>query len=527
MLPIVLPSRMQEADRRTIEAGTPSAVLMERAGHAVAVSAASLLGGAYGSRILILAGKGNNGGDGLVAARRLHRMGSLVRIALAQSPRDLSGDPLEMYEKIVPLRIPVGTPEASVIERVARSSDIVVDALFGTGFKGTAEGLIGSWIASVNRSGALVVSVDIPSGLDGADGSARGPAVRATRTVALQALKCGHVLGRGPELCGEIVVADIGIAVDPDDAAGFVAEPQDVSAMLPVRSPGAHKWSAGSVLVVGGSRGMSGAAVLTARSALQAGAGIVTLAVPESVQPQIAAVHPQILTRPLAETSDGYIAEDAFSEIAGLASRYRVLAVGPGMGRHPATAVVVRRILSELTNPVVADADALNLLGLGAVDEIGGRDAPVVMTPHPAEMGRMLGVEPSEVDAERLSVASEVASKWGCVVLLKGPRTVVCGPDGVPVVNMTAGPELATAGTGDVLTGLVAALYAAGATPTSAAIAGAYVHGIAGEMAGRRTGGRGVTAPSLIETLAPAMAAAASGSPRPFPPTVVRQGATS
>jgi hydroxyethylthiazole kinase-like uncharacterized protein yjeF len=505
MLPIVLPSRMQEADRRTIESGTPSWVLMERAGHSVAVSAAKMVGGAYGRRVLILAGKGNNGGDGLVAARKLHRMGALVRIALTQSPRELSGDPLSMYEQLVPLRIPVGTPEASVIERVARSSDVVIDALFGTGFKGAAGGLVGSWITSVNRSETPIVSVDIPSGLDGVDGSVGGPAIRATRTVALAALKCGHVLGQGPELSGEIELADIGIRVEADDATAFVSEPEDISAMVPSRPMSAHKWSAGSVLVVGGSRGMSGAAVLTARSALEAGSGIVALAVPESLQPQIAAEHPQLLTRPLSETSDGFIDENAFVSVAELAARYDVLAVGPGLGRHPSTGVVVRRILSELTNPVVLDADGLNLLGLDAVDEVGSRAAPVVMTPHPGEMGRMLGVDAAQIDKERISVASDVASKWGCVVLLKGPRTVICGPEGVPVVNMTAGSELATAGSGDVLTGLIAALVSAGASPTSAAVAGAYIHGIAGSIAGSATGGRGVTALQLIGSLAAAI----------------------
>lgn len=512
MLPIVLPLRMQEADRRAIEAGTPSRLLMERAGHAVAVTVARMLGRAYGSRVLILSGKGNNGGDGLVAARKLHRMGALVRIALVQSPQELSGDPLSMYEQLVPLRIPVGTPEASVIERVARSSDVVVDALFGTGFKGAAGGLAGSWIESVDRSGTPVVSVDIPSGVNGVDGSVPGAAVRAARTVALQALKCGHVLGKGPDLSGVIEVADIGIPVDPDDASAFVAESGDVARMLPPRPAGAHKWTAGSVLVVGGSRGMSGAAVMTARAALEAGAGIVTLAVPESVQPHIAGAYPYLLTQPLEETPEGYVAEDAFVTVAELASRYEVLGVGPGMGRDPRTGAVVRRILSELSNPVVLDADALNLLGPDAVDEVGSRDAPVVMTPHPGEMARMLGVSSHQIDAERLSVASEVAVKWGCVVLLKGPRTVVCGPDGTPVVNTTAGPELATAGSGDVLTGLISALIAAGSPPTAAAVAGAYVHGVAGVIAGARTGGRGVTAPRLIDALASAMNGVAGGS---------------
>ena len=530
MLPIVLPARMQEADRRAIERGTPSAVLMERAGHAVAVTVARMLGGVYGRRVLVLAGKGNNGGDGLVAARKLHRMGASVRIALAQSPRELGGDPLAMYEKLVPLGVPVGTPDSAVIEQAARSSDIVVDALFGTGFKGVAGGIVGSWISAIDNSETPVVSVDIPSGLDGADGSVRGPVIRADITVALAALKCGHVLGKGPEYCGAIEVADIGIPVDPDEASAFLTEPEDVAEMLPTRSFDAHKWSAGSVLVVGGSSGMSGAAVLAAKAALLAGAGIVTLAVPESVQPQIAAEHPELLTRPLPESPDGFLSENAFPDVAELAARYRVMVVGPGMGREASTGRLVRLILSELPNPVVLDADALNLLGPDAVNEIGCRQAPVVITPHPAEMGRMLGVEASRVDAERISISSEVASKWGCVVLLKGPRTVISGPEGVPVVNATGGPELATAGTGDVLAGVVAAFIAAGASPLAAAISGAYVHGVAGRIAGEESRGRGVTAPKVIECVPSAIGAVLSVRSGTFvskPPNPFRHSQTS
>ncbi len=511
MIPVLSPSAMQEADRRTIEAGTPSSVLMERAGHAVAVSVARLLGGAYGRRVLVLAGKGNNGGDGLVVARKLHRMGALVRIALARPPRDLSGDPLAMYEQLVPLKVPVGMPDAALVGEVARSSDVVVDAVFGTGFRGAAGGRVASWIEAVNEAATPVVSVDIPSGVDGADGTARGPAIRATRTVAIAALKCGHVLGKGPELSGEIELADIGIAVEPDDAAAFVSEAEDVRKMLPRRRPDAHKWSAGSVLVVGGSRGMSGAAVLAARAALVGGAGIVCLAIPESLQPQVAAAHPEILTRPLEETPDGFISSAALADVAELASRYRALVLGPGLGRSEDSAALVRSVLGRLENPVVVDADALNCLGTDAVDVVGTREAPTLLTPHPAEMGRMLGVGPAEVDADRLTVASEVASKWGCVVLLKGPRTVVAGPEGVPVVNATGGPELATAGTGDVLAGLCAALIAAGATPVAAAVAGAYIHGVAGAMATSSTGGLGLTAPRLIEYVPAAAEAVSSG----------------
>lgn len=506
MLPVLLPSKMQEADRRTIEGGTPSSVLMERAGHAVATVAARFLQGAYGRRVLVLAGKGNNGGDGLVVARKLHRMGALVRIALAEPPKSLRGDPLEMYERLVPLALPVGTPSGEIIQKVASRSDLVVDALFGTGFRGAASGLIGDWIDAANRAGAPVIAVDIPSGLDGTDGSVRGPAISATLTVALQALKCGHLLGEGPRLCGEIEVVDIGVEVRDDDACAFVPEAPDVAEAIPRRPLDAHKWSAGSVCVVGGSAGMSGAAVMAARSALRAGAGMVALALPRSVQKMVAPSAPELVTRPLEETPDGAISEVAFEAVAQMARRYDVLAVGPGMGRDPSTGGLVKRILAETDCPVVLDADGLNLLGRDAYREIGEREAPTVLTPHPAEMARLLGTDAATVDRERLAVASEVAAKWECVVLLKGPRTIVAGPEGTPIVNVTGTPALATAGTGDVLTGIVAALIAAGAKPTGAAMAAAYVHGVAGRIAGRGTSGVGVTAVSVLEAIPTALA---------------------
>jgi hydroxyethylthiazole kinase-like uncharacterized protein yjeF len=506
VLPVLLPSRMQEADRRTIEAGVPSVVLMERAGHAVAFSALRLLGKAYGRRILVLAGKGNNGGDALVVARKLHRMGALVRIAMTQPPRSLEGDPLVMYERLVPLGIPVGTPAPEIIEKVAANSDLVIDGLFGTGFKGAASGIVGEWIEAANRSGTAILAIDIPSGLDGATGSVRGPVIKAIKTVALQALKCGHLLGEGPKVCGDLEIADLGIAVTDADATAFVSEAADVADMVPRRPVDAHKWSSGSVLVVGGSRGMTGAAIMTAKAALKAGAGIVMLAIPRSVQQHVVPTVPELLTLALEETSEGALSEDAFESIAAAASRYRILALGPGLGREPSTGRLVRRLLGELDNPAVVDADALNLLGTDAYKVVGEREAPTVITPHPAEMARMLASDPKVVDRERLSVATEVAAKWQCVVILKGHRSVVAGPEGIPVVNVTGGPELATAGTGDVLTGIVAALLSAGATPMGAAIAGAWLHGKAGRLAGDSTRGHGVTAPAVIEHVPEALA---------------------
>lgn len=510
MLYVLTPEQMREADSLAIEAGTPGAVLMERAGAAVAARASRMLGGAYGKRIVVLAGKGNNGGDGLVVARKLSRQGALVRVALMCAPEDLRGDALVMYERLVPSRIAVGRPGGKVLGRVCDESDLLVDALFGTGFSGALTGDAARWVDAANGSGRPMLAVDIPSGVDGLTGVAGGPAIRSDRTVAIAALKTGHVLGDGIANSGRLEVVEIGIDATAVDPAALVPEPGDVTAMLNARRPDAHKWSAGSVLVVAGSRGMSGAAVMASRAALEAGAGIVTAAVPASIQPVVAEASSEIMTLGMPETESGGFDRDAFGEISASATRFSVVALGPGLGRDESTRALVIALLSRLEIPFVVDADALNLLGVDAVDVIGGRRATTIITPHPGELGRLLGTDAAAIEAERMQVATSVAAKWGCVVLLKGPRTIVAG-EGVPMVNPTGGPELATAGSGDVLTGVVAAFLAAGAAPQQAAASAAFVHGLAGSVAGGATGGRGVVALDIAASIPEAISGLEAG----------------
>lgn len=491
---VLTPQQMAECDRLAIAAGTPGSVLMERAGSAVAAHALRMLGGAYGKRVTVLAGSGNNGGDGLVAARKLQRAGALVKVALLAPAGDLSGDPLAMYERLVPLRVAVGSPAASLLVDACGESDLIVDALFGTGFHGTLGGAAAEWVRAVGISNRPVISIDIPSGVNGTSGEVAGPAVRADVTVAIEAVKTGLVAGEGPSYAGRIEIAPIGIATDSVEPAAVVFEYDEINRMLPRRPVSAHKWSAGSVLVVAGSRGMSGAAVMAARSALVSGAGIVTVCVPESIQPVVAGASPEVMTLGLPETAGGAIDEDALDQILDLAERFSVLAIGPGLGVDPSTGGLVTKLLRAVDKPVVADADALNLLGKTAASVIGRRSAPSVITPHPGELARMLGAETGDVEAERLDVAATVAGKWGCVVLLKGARTLIAAPDVPIAVNATGGPELATAGSGDVLTGIVSAFIAQSVSPGRAGVAAAFVHGLAGSIAGRRSGGAGVTA---------------------------------
>lgn len=511
MLEVLTPQQMAECDRQAIVAGTPGSVLMERAGSAVAAHALRMLGGAYGKRVTVLAGRGNNGGDGLVVARKLQRAGALVKVALLTPAGDLSGDPLAMYERLIPLRVAVGSPAASLLVDACGESDLIVDALFGTGFHGTLSGSAAEWVRAVGISGRPVISIDMPSGVNGSSGEVSGPAIRADLTVAIEAVKTGLIAGEGPTYAGRIEIASIGIATDTVEPSAVVFEYEDINRILPRRAVAAHKWSAGSVLVVAGSRGMSGAAVMTARSALISGAGIVTACVPESVQPVVAAASPEIMTLALPETAGGAIDEDALDEVLGSADRFGVLAIGPGLGRGESTGGFVTKLLRAVDKPVVVDADALNLLGNTAASIIGRRSAPTVITPHPGELARMLGAKIVDVEAERLDVAATVASKWGCVVLLKGARTLIAAPDVPTAVNATGCPELATAGSGDVLTGIVSAFIAQSVAPNQAGAAAAFVHGLAGSIAGSRSGGAGVTALAVASAVPDAIEAIRQG----------------
>lgn len=470
---------MARADARAIESGTPAEVLMERAGAAVARAALRLAGGRYGRRALVVAGKGNNGGDGFVAARRLLAEGVAVRCLVVGDPDAAPGAAAHHLER---LRRSGGRVEPFGAARV-RGADVAIDALFGTGFRGAAEGDAADAIDALGSCGAPVVAVDVPSGVAGATGAVEGPAVRAAVTVAMGAEKLGTALPPGSVHAGRVEVAGIGIPVEP----GLVscAEPADVAALLPPRSPLAHKRSSGAVALLAGSDGMSGAAVLAARGALRAGAGYATVGATPRVAAVVAASVPEVVT---ARVSDrAVLGPDALDGLGDVVARATAVAIGPGLGRGDGQRALVERVLASAGAPVVVDADGLNVLA-GRDEAVRRRAAAgraTILTPHPAELGRLLGRSTAEIVAGRLDAARAAADCFSCVVLLKGHRTLVAAPGGRVVVVPAGGPELATAGTGDVLTGVVAALAAGGADPFDAAWAGAYLHGEAGALAAR------------------------------------------
>jgi NAD(P)H-hydrate epimerase len=465
---------MGAADARAIAGGTPVEVLMDRAGRAVAWTVRRSLRGTYGRRVVVVCGKGNNGGDGLVAARVLEGWGVRANVhALA--------DGIDRRR----------------CARALATADVAVDAMYGTGFRGSLEGDAAWVVEQLDRFGQLggeVVAVDIPSGVEGLTGTAAGPVVRATRTVTFAARKPGVVFEPGRSLAGEVTVADIGIAVDhvdADQSIGLV-ERDDVRAWLPTRAPDAHKWQSGA-LVVGGSGGMTGAPMLVSHAAMRAGAGIVWCALPGDDAARRASGG-EVITKAMPADAAGFLARGAAETLVADAGRFAALAVGPGLGGagDPDLQFVVRALVAEARPPLVLDADGLNALA-GDFTSLQARrtmGAPVVLTPHAGEYQRLMG---APVGGDRLAAARALAARSGAVVLLKGPGTVVADPDGAVALNPTGGSALATAGSGDVLTGIIAGFLARGVDAFGAAAAAAWVHGR--------------TADRLVETDGPALIA--------------------
>ncbi len=461
MKPIITP---EEAARLDAAATEPVETLMERAGLGVALAAVRM-GARYGTRVLALAGPGNNGGDAYVAARYLRRRGVAMEVRALGYPKGGSSPARRAAAAAVAAGVrvcPLGSPEPA---------DLLIDGLFGAGFRGELGGPGAAWTTHP----APVLAVDLPSGLDGSDGSVAGAAFTARRTVTFHALKVGHLFGEGPDRCGKVEVVDIGL---PD------AEPElwlceESDAPVPARERTAHKWSAGAVLVVGGSPGIAGAAVLAGRAAVNFGAGYVRLACPGALQPVLAAADPSLTTVGIGRGRTFTAASAAAVLAAG--ERFDVMALGPGLG--PGRQAFVAALLEGWDRPLVLDADAIAAAG---EEGLAARRHPTVITPHAGEFHRLTG------EGAGYRPAADLAERTGAVVLLKGNPTVVAGRERWVVTS--GGPELATLGTGDVLTGMVAALIARGLDPETAARSAAFRHGRA---AARLAAGGTVTASAL------------------------------
>ncbi|HEY7413213.1 MAG TPA: NAD(P)H-hydrate dehydratase [Vicinamibacteria bacterium] len=506
MKPVLTAAEMREADRRTIdEIGLPGVVLMENAGRAVARAARRRWPAAR--RIAVLCGRGNNGGDGFVAARCLP--GRATAYLLGRRD-DVQGDArvhmlaLERSGAAPLVEIADAAAWAGKRGAVLDDADLVVDALLGTGMRSAPTGVLAEAIGAVNARraarGLPVLAVDLPSGIPADGGEVPGPALSADLTVTFAARKPAHVLPPASREAGRTVVADIGIPFSLlAQAQLWRLERADAAAAFPPRDPDAHKGRFGHVLVVAGSTGKSGAAALAGEAALLSGAGLVTVACPEAVLAQVAAARPELMTAPLAADAEGALAEVALEPALALVEGRDAVVLGPGLGTAAGTRSFVQGFVRRCPAPLVIDADGLNALA-GAAGALP-RGHATVLTPHPGEMARLAGLGTAEVQSQRLATARAFAARSGAVVVLKGHATLVAQPDGPAAVNATGGPAMATGGTGDVLAGIIGALLARGLEAWPAACAAAYVHGWAGDEGARRLGDESLTAGGLLEAL--------------------------
>jgi NAD(P)H-hydrate epimerase len=458
-------------------------------------------------RVFIVTGRGNNGGDGFVLARHLWIRGVAVRVYLLAPGSSLRGDARKAYQMARTHGVPMvtcATPQTwKRASRELQQADVVIDAILGTGLNKPVTGLYAEAIQTLNTLQKPIIAVDIPSGLSADHGNLLGDHVQATHTVTFALPKRGHLLYPAASAVGKLHIADIGIpqqAVEAEDIRVSLLEEEEVRKMLPTRHPDAHKGNQGHLLVVAGSLGKSGAAALASHAALRAGAGLVTLAVPSSLNVAMESRLTEVMTLPVAELPSVAIAAAAAPELCQFLQKADALVLGPGLGTHPETIKCVHSVLQHTRVPVVLDADGSNSL-VGHLDVLQRCPGPVILTPHPGEMARLLGTSTQAVQTQRLEIAQAFVERYHVYLVLKGARTVIYAPDGQRWINPTGNAALATAGTGDVLAGIIGALLCQGLKPLQAAQGGVFLHGLAGDRVRDRLGQHGLIASDVLEEL--------------------------
>lgn len=469
----------------------PGILLMDNAAQAVAEAVHEALTALEGERVVIFCGGGNNGGDGLGAARWLQSYGVSVRAFVVGAALDaVQGDAaveLAMFTKAGGRVEALSTEDDWVLAELAASkADVLVDALLGTGFHGELEGDVLRACELLNKSENYILAVDIPTGVNADNGAVCEQAVRADHTVTMALVKTGLLLYPGREYCGDIELADISMPVklvEEYQSDKYRLTDEIVRELLPLRKANAHKGDAGRVVICAGSPGYTGAAALASDAAVKAGAGLVSLYTPLSSRDVLAIKLTEVMVHGLLERMPGILGGGAASDVASSAEAADVLAIGPGLGTSESTQEAVRTILQKITTPVVIDADALTALA-GHTEILAAMQAQKVLTPHPGEMARLTGLEIAEIEADRINVAKKYAEEWQAIVVLKGAPTVIGCPNGTVYVNSTGNSSLATGGSGDVLTGIIAGLAAQEISLQEAAICGVYLHGLAAELTG-------------------------------------------
>lgn len=515
---VVTAEQMREMDRLTIHKyGVPSLALMERAGEEIARTILHRFSEQARQGVLIVAGKGNNGGDGLVVARLLRQRRVRCEVALLARSDEVSADAgsnLAAYLEAKGKVIEVTSADLQPLEDSLVGKGLVVDAILGTGMKSEVRGLYGFAIELMNRSALPIVAVDIPSGLHSDTGAPLGACIRARMTVALGFAKIGEVTYPGLDYVGELVVADIGIRPEAVAEAGADTEilaPEQIRRLVPRRAPDSHKGSHGHVLVMAGSRGKTGAAILASRAAMRAGAGLATLASGRSLNDIFAGAAVEVMTEPLCDNAAGEVEMLMDDEWRRLLERKTVMLFGPGIGVSDASRSNLRWLLRRLEMPWVIDADGLSNLALD-LDRLRRAKTPPIITPHPGEMARLIGRATSEVNRDRIRVARAFATEHRCYVVLKGARTVIAVPEGRVFINPTGNPGMASAGMGDVLAGIIAALLGQRLSPADAMKLGVYVHGLAGDRVAAQKGEIGMIASDIIAELPAALRSAAAAA---------------
>ncbi len=502
MLPLVTASEMKEIDRKAVEVfGTPILDLMENAGKGLSEAVLKNYPGT--KRIAIFCGKGNNGGDGLVAARYLSVKSNVVVFLLCRK-EEMRGDARANLDKYKGKLFEVTTEEEfkKSISGAAKA-DIIVDAILGTGLKAELTGQYRSVVEGINNLGKKVVSADVPTGISSDNGQVMGFAVRADLTVTFGLPKVGLYLFPGSEYAGRIEVTDIGFPealISGEGIKAGIVDRSDIAPLFPNRKKDTHKGSYGHLLVVAGSRGKTGAAAMVSMSALRSGTGIVTLAVPKNLQPMYEMKLIEVMTEPLSEGERWSIGENALAEILSLADGKTAVAIGPGIVPTSVALKVMAGLIEDLPHPVVIDAGGIDAIA-AYPDILKKAKGPRVITPHPGEMGRLLGVSSRDVQADRVGIAKRYAEENNVCVVLKGAHTVIAVPEGRAYINTTGNPGMATAGSGDVLTGMIGGLLAQGFKPELASIAAVYLHGLAGDLLRNEMGEYGIIATDLIEKI--------------------------
>jgi ADP-dependent NAD(P)H-hydrate dehydratase / NAD(P)H-hydrate epimerase len=514
---LVTAKEMQEMDRQTIESfGIPGMVLMENAARGAVEALLSRINGKTDGknikRIAVLAGRGNNGGDGFVMARYLMEKGFAVSVFLLASKEGVKGDAaanLKLFETLCghsdtgSLTEIRSQEEFDNLKLKILHHDLFIDALLGTGLNAEVRGIMKSAIDLLNASAKPVFSVDIPSGLSADTGLALGSAVKAFATATFAFAKIGHILHPGNSLTGELEIIDIGIPKYIADAGGVslsLIEKDDIGALFPPRAFDTHKGHLGHLLVIAGSSGKTGAAALCANAAMRSGTGLVTVGVPESLNSVMEGLVLEAMTYPLPEEEKGALTQSCFKDIQELLKEKQALALGPGLGTHPGTSRLVEDIVSNCEIPLIIDADGLNHIATNP-DILKQKNSSVILTPHPGEMARLCGLSTKEIQADRIGTAKQFAAQFKVILILKGAGTIIALPDGSTYICPTGNAGMASGGMGDVLTGMIAGFCAQGFSPEKASLAGVYLHGLCADILAEKIGGFGFLASDLIRTI--------------------------